>query len=542
MSLLFNLRARAQTLVSAADLADAQADASKMLDGHGGISDSRGSSGDAVGGDGVPMESGSVCADGTSSDERHRMGMGRRRNQLKCLEFDMEGNYQERFLTRQEIISEAITAGGPMPLADTSGVLKRTRTPRQAAASAAAAAALSHERMLDRRTRNMRNKGASRAAGRGLPVASPSIASKRKQQMNLLTMRDIRQVDPAFTAKAALWVRRNALVVSLVKVRAIILHNKLYLFDPDNKEVQRPIRYIQQRLSDGARNVEEVFVPFELRALEGILIHSCIHLEREFADIEPIMLGTLGELPGNINVEHLEQLRYHEQRLNHFCGRSRKVQHVLQSVLDEDEDMAGMYLTEMRKNPDVIRNPMDHDEAEMLLESYLQVVDDLTSKAELLNRAIDDTENLIEIHLDTMQNQLLLVNLLISAFTTTFVFGTMVTAIFGMNLKLPDEMSELPSSQYYFYGVAVMLAITMPLGLFLLLKWIQRHGIYGHKHSHNALRKCLHPSSGEAKWSSPAVDAVRQGVDRVMTKRRQRSSTLSASGCSTDVPGVSPNS
>lgn len=528
MTLLFRMRARTASVVSGAERMAAQADEGSLL---------AGGSGDSVGGS--PESSGGTGVTRRTSDERHRVGIGRRRNRLKCLEFDEEGNYKEKYLTRQELINEAMAAGGPLQLeASTRDNLKMSKASRQAAqAAAAATAALSNERMLDRRTRNMRNKGVSRAAGRGLPVAAPNLQPKGKQLMNGLTMRDIRQVDPAFTAKAALWVRRNALVVSLVSVRAVILYNKMYLFDPDNQHVQRPIRYIQQRLADGARNVEEVFVPFELRALEGILIHSCIHLERQFADIEPILLGILGELPGNINADHLEELRFHEQRLNHFCGRSRKVQHVLQTVLDEDEDMAGMYLTEMHKNPDVVRNPIDHDEAEMLLESYLQVVDDLTSKAELLNRAIDDTENLIEIHLDTMQNQLLLVNLLFSVVSTILGFGTMVTGIFGMNLALPDEMSVLPSSQYYFYGVATILAIALPLGLFVLTKWSKRQGVYARKRSINPLRKCLYPLHREEK-EAPAVTAVRQRIDRLTSRRRHRSSTTTPIG-STASPVVS---
>lgn len=528
-SILFRTRPRAASVVSGLELAEAQEEVAALLELGG------------EGGDGSRASSGET---GGTGDERYRVGVGRRRSRLKCLEFDEAGNFKEQYLTRQEIIDEAMGVAGPLQLEKAKDSLRILQDSRQSTrAAAAAVAALSNERMLDRRTRNMRHKGASRAADRGLPIPTLNVTPKQKQTGNALTMRDMRQVDPAFTAKAALWVRRNALVVSLVHVRAIILYNKMYLFDPDNDHVQRPIRYIQQRLADGTRNVEEIFVPFELRALEGILIHSCIHLERQFAEIEPRLIGILGELPRNINTEHLEQLRFYEQRLNHFCGHSRKVQHVLQSVLDEDEDMAGMYLTEMQKNPDVVRNPMDHDEAEMLLESYLQVLDDLTSKAELLNRAIDDTENLIEIHLDTMQNQLLLVNLLISVISTIFAFGTMIAGIFGMNLVLPDAMSMLPSSQYYFYAVSTILAIAMPLGLLLLMNWSKRIGLYAPKRRINPLRKLLHPFQREEKPPPPAVAAVRQRIDRLYARRRHRTTIatpipLSNVDSTTAIPSV----
>jgi magnesium transporter len=424
------------------------------------------------------------------ADEQH-LHFARRRHKLRCIEFDTEGNFVERSLSRQEILIEA--RGALHTTYNVAGVKKRNQQQRT---QPVALSVYDRDRYSERRTRNLRNKTLWRsggAPGAGGGAAQRFVANvTRQSDRNALTMRDIRQVDPAFTAKAALWVRQNALVVSLEPVRAIIMHNKVYLFDPDNPEVQRPIRYIQQRLSDGVHNVEEAFMPFEFRALEGILIHSCIRLEKEFAGIEPPLIQTLRLLPSNINAEYLELLRRDEQRLNHFYSRSRKVQNVLQAVLDDDEDMACMYLTEKYKTPEVVRNPVDHDEAEMLIESYLQVVDDLTNKAALLNTAIDDTENLIEIHLDTMQNKLLLVNLLITVITTIVTFGTAVTAVFGMNLPLPIAMAELPTSSYYFSGVVVMIIVVMCLLVVVLTIWSRSQGIYSRRH---ILRQHLNQSS-----------------------------------------------
>lgn len=513
----------------------------------------------------------------------------RRRNRLKCLEFDVQGSFVERRMTRQEIIDEAVSASGPAAFAGEVS-LKRKKTGggsgaggdsgggsgiggeggREAwgAASGGSGAAggghgiatggagggsfapragsLSAERDRSERraARGIRAKGGigvargaarrpaalrgSAAVAKAAATASASVTGTGRtgKGVNSLTMRDIRQVDPAFAAKAALWVREDAMVVSLESVRAIILHNKMLLFDPDNPEVQRPIRYIQQRLADGARNIEEAFVPFELRALEGILIHTCILLERQFTSIEPVLMLTLEHLPTHINAEHLEQLRIHEQSLNHFLARAKKVKYVLQSVLEDDEDLAGMYLTEKRKTPDATRNPLDHDEAEVLVEAYLQVCDSVLTSSELLNRAIDDTENLIEIQLDTMQNQLLLVNLLISVITTIFSFGSMVTAIFGMNLQLPAGMSALPTSQYYFYGCSALLAVSMPLGLFILMKWSKSRGLYAPPTRHfQPFRRWQ--SRPERTPHQQHAAFARTKVDRIVNRRRQRRAPIS---------------
>lgn len=302
---------------------------------------------------------------------------------------------------------------------------------------------------------------------------------------NRLTLRDLRQIDPSFTARPAIWVREEALVVSLEPIRAIILSDRLFVFNPDHPKVKNALFNIEKRLS---HNTDDMFMPFEFRALEGILIHICLVLESDFLAIEPVLRNTLGILPNQISNEQLERLRLYEQQLNHFFARVRKVQSAIQTVLDEDEDMAEMYLTEKRKTPGVTRNALDHDEAEMLLENYLQTVDDLTNRAGLLNQAIDDTENLIEIHLDTMQNSVLLVDLMISAISTTLSFGALMTAIFGMNLPLPVSMGKLPSSHYYFWGFVSFTFLSMGIALLFLVRWCRKEGLYGRSDSSKRLK------------------------------------------------------
>lgn len=406
-----------------------------------------------------------------------------RRTRLKCIEFDTEGGIVEREMTRKQILEEVNRPSD----ADVPFKTSFRRTQQGHVSTRAARRDVRfREQGREQRPRNSRARPIDRTdlgTRRNLStLRSPApIDQSALVIRNPLTLRDIRQVDQATPAKAALWVRQNCLVVSLESVRAIILYNKAFVFDCDNVAVQPPISMIRQRLSSGVMNAEQAFIPFEFRVLEGILIHCCMALEQEFTSIREVLLKTLEHLPTNINLEHLELLRRDEIRLNHFYARSRKVQNVLQSVLDEDEDMADMYLTEKHRNGRMVRNTMEADEVEILLESYLQMVDDLTGKAELLNRAIDDTENVIEIHLDSTQNQLLLVDLLISAISTILSFGTTVTAIFGMNLPLPTAMSSLPWSQYYFYGCVTILTVSMGVSLFVLLRWCRRQGLYSRK-------------------------------------------------------------
>lgn len=414
-----------------------------------------------------PLVASPAASQLVSTDGPTMIPFVRRNLFLKLLELDPHGNSTPRVATRNEVLKEIRQNWDPGHDTGKHRLPRRHRSVREG----------SHEEIFER-VRKMKNeRGRNGRDKRGTAVGSAPFNRKKDQRGggNRLSVRDMRQIDPAFTPKPAIWVREDAIVVSLEDVRAIILHNKMLVFDADNSAVRTPIRFIRKRLIN---NMEDAFMPFEFRALEGILIYVCSILEKAFLDIDPFLKRTLCNLPKRIDIMPLEELRRLEQQLNNYYSRARKVQNALQSVLDEDEDMADLYLTEKRRNPGVHRNPLDHDEAEMLLEAYLQNIDDLTIQAALLNQTIDDTENLIEIHLDTTQNRLLLVHLIITAFSTVISFGAMVTALFGMNFPPPEALESLPGSQYYFYGCLLVVGLVMSTAIVFLVRWCRHEGIY----------------------------------------------------------------
>lgn len=100
----------------------------------------------------------------------------------------------------------------------------------------------------------------------------------------------------------------------------------------------------------------------------------------------------------------------------------------VQDLLDCDEDMANMYLTEIHNNYGHVRNALDHESVEMLLENYLQIIDFLYSRGQLLSTSVQDAENLVEMRLDELQNRLLLVELFIDSLSLVFGVGTLVSA------------------------------------------------------------------------------------------------------------------
>lgn len=390
-----------------------------------------------------------------ASDTTTRPSFAARRYELSCYEIDVHGNVSQRMLTRSEILQEA-----------------RETLPKHAPSPKAVA------RWLDKPEIESQELKDFSAVYVGRREASRKAMQRalRNYLRNSLQPRDIRQVDPAFAAKPALWVRNSAMVVSLEGVRAIILHNKIFLFDPDHPLMRTTVSVVQQSIKTSPDLLEDPAMPFEFKALEGIFIVGILGLEREFNQFDPDISKKLRELPSQLTTKMLEDLRANKQRLNHFLSRAHSVRDILEKLLEEDEDMANMYLTEKSRSPNVSRNVMDHDEVEMLLEAYMQVIDELVNRADLLSDAIEDLEDLVMIHLDTLRNRLLSVELAMSVVSMTFGFGGVVGGVFGMNLQI--TLFESSASKFWFLGVVLFIIFVVVAVSWILLIALRRRGLY----------------------------------------------------------------
>ena len=312
----------------------------------------------------------------------------------------------------------------------------------------------------------------TRAANR-IESARGHIVVRRKKthasRYTELSKRDIRQVDPTFSPKPALWVRRNALVVSLDSIRALIFRDKVLIFDVDKEGMSGIIDVVKEKIKEDPRSRGNFYAPFEFRALEGILITVQTRLEKTFyTKIVPDLESVQG-IPHSPTLEFLEDISNRELLLIQYTIRVSKVAGMLQDLLHDDEDMAEMYLTEKYKNPDVRRNILDHDEAEMLLEHYLQGVEFVWSKAQMCKNTCAEAKGHMSIHLDQGQNQILMLDLMILIITASFNGGTLIANILGMNLAFPRSMGSgdrNPAAFYWVVGASCLFIFGLMAGGF----------------------------------------------------------------------------
>ncbi|KAL6585490.1 Magnesium transporter MRS2-3 [Orobanche minor] len=214
-----------------------------------------------------------------------------------------------------------------------------------------------------------------------------------------LPARDLRILDPLLSYPSTVLGRERAIVINLEHIKAIITAQEVLLLNsrdpsviPFVDELQRRIlRHNQavksQEAGDGdnadwtnlydlegpqstppnysknfpikeeAGKVEgkeqsvdnrdgPKLLPFEFVALEACLEAACSCLDNEARTLEQEAHPALDKLTSKISTLNLERVRQIKSRLVAITGRVQKVRDELEHLLDDDDDMAEMYLTE----------------------------------------------------------------------------------------------------------------------------------------------------------------------------------------------------
>ncbi|KAF9688864.1 hypothetical protein SADUNF_Sadunf01G0032300 [Salix dunnii] len=308
-----------------------------------------------------------------------------------------------------------------------------------------------------------------------------------------LPARDLRLLDPLFVYPSTILGREKAIVVNLEQIRCIITADEVLLLNSLDSYVLQYVVELQRRLttpgvgevwqSEGAElnrrrsrsfdnvygNTSPDYLPFEFRALEVALEAACTFLDSQAegkalnsqelflnstkaAELEIEAYPLLDELTSKISTLNLERVRRLKSRLVALTRRVQKVRDEIEQLMDDDGDMAEMYLTEKKSRMESslygdqslmgfrsndggtsisapvspVSSPPDSrklekslsiarsrhesmrssesateniEELEMLLEAYFVVIDSTLNKLTSLKEYIDDTEDFINIQL-----------------------------------------------------------------------------------------------------------------------------------------------
>lgn len=112
---------------------------------------------------------------------------------------------------------------------------------------------------------------------------------------------------------------------------------------------------------------------------------------------------------------------------------------------------------------------------EMLLENYFMKFDNFWNQLQNLKEYIDDTEDLINLDLDHHRNQLIMVDLLLTAGTFSLGLVAAVTGFFGMNIGM-DDWPAITDPHWIFVLTTCLtsgVAIAFFVGFILFCWWLR---------------------------------------------------------------------
>lgn len=209
-----------------------------------------------------------------------------------------------------------------------------------------------------------------------------------------LLPRDLRKIDSSIVPH--ILIRTSAILINLLHLRVLIKHDRVLVFDAygsTDSYTQSMFMYDLEgklRQKDSSRQLGSL--PYEFRALESVLISVTNGLEVEFEGVREPVVRVLRELEEDIDREKLRHLLIYSKKLGTFEQKARLVRDSIDDLLDADDDLAAMYLTERAQGK--TRDEEDHTEVEMLLESYHKVCDEIVQASGNLISNIRNTEEM----------------------------------------------------------------------------------------------------------------------------------------------------
>ncbi|KAL5561550.1 hypothetical protein UlMin_031297 [Ulmus minor] len=305
--------------------------------------------------------------------------------------------------------------------------------------------------------------------------------------------RDLRVLGPVFSNSSSILAREKAMLVNLEFIKAIVTAEEVLLLDPLRQEVVSFVDQLKQQLPHRSHGqgvpIEEqetemqdltsrhwlpvpeaiegvqCELPFEFQVLEVALEVVCTYLDSSVADLERDAYPVLDELARNVSTKNLELVRSLKSNLTRLLARVQKVRDEIEHLLDDNEDMAHLYLTRKRiqnqqsealGNSDRITTIVPHlhrisskksgslasnllddndvEDLEMLLEAYFMQLDGTRNKILSVREYIDDTEDYVNIQLDNQRNQLIQLQLTLTIASFAIAMETLIAGMFGMNI------------------------------------------------------------------------------------------------------------
>jgi len=237
-------------------------------------------------------------------------------------------------------------------------------------------------------------------------------------------------------------------ILDIEHIRILCFPDKCLIFDPEREIVQNflkdlclDLQYEGSRIHDlNTKNQQSSITNyykssltekesyFEHIVLESSLSNVTKKFKRHLEIIKPaldVLLQQIAQDPATYNLRRLLAFR---KSLSEFEQNVSQCLKLVKTMMSNDEDMVGLYLTKPQ------RNVNDHEELELLLESYFADFEEIEAEIKTFKEMIEDTNQFISAHLDSVRNKMIRLSLFMEMGALALGSGAVVGGIFGMNL------------------------------------------------------------------------------------------------------------
>lgn len=128
----------------------------------------------------------------------------------------------------------------------------------------------------------------------------------------------------------------------------------------------------------------------------------------------------------------------------------------LENLLKSDEDMAAMYLS-YRRDSGNERKVSDHEDVELMLESFGMQLEDLSDRIQKLQESVVTQSKMEQLMLTSERNRIMRLELLMGMATSSLAVSTLMAGFFGMNLV--SGLEDVPGLFWLALGGCTALSV-----------------------------------------------------------------------------------
>jgi len=250
-------------------------------------------------------------------------------------------------------------------------------------------------------------------------------------------------------------------IFEMESLMLICFSEKCLILKPEERNSQAFIRSLKAQFRLSATNFIRInddttmkllhqrsvqYQDFEQVVLETALENVVSKFSRHLEIIKPALDMLLQQVEANPETNGLRRLLAVKKSLAEFEQNVELVSKVLRNLLTDDEDMRSLSLT----------NENEKEDIELLLSSVAADLDEIETEIKIFIDMIEDTDQFISAHLDSVRNEIIKLSLFIEIGGLIMGVGAVVSGIFGMNLH-----NALETHPYAFLIVCLGLVITM---------------------------------------------------------------------------------